>query len=175
MTASDPNFDAYVLKIHAVLEQLDYYRLLGLEPSASVDAIKEAFHKIAAKFHPDRNRDADPRVKKALYDIFKRLNEAYRILVDDGRRKQYNEGLQAGKVRLVQDGRKNTGPVSPEDTIKNLQARKFYVQAMDELKKGNLMNATLHSQVAAQHEPNAKVIRELLAAIKQAKAEAKKK
>ncbi|HUT77787.1 MAG TPA: DnaJ domain-containing protein, partial [Polyangia bacterium] len=82
MTVRDPAFDAYVLQIHAVLERLDYYRLLGVDRGARIPEIKRAFFGIAARFHPDRNRDAEQAVAAAIYEIFKRLNEAYRVLCD---------------------------------------------------------------------------------------------
>ena len=59
MKSRDPQFDNYVLKIHAVLDRIDYYRLLGVKHDATRADIKKAFHGIARKFHPDRNRDAD--------------------------------------------------------------------------------------------------------------------
>ena len=174
MTNRDPQFDAYILKIHAVLDRLDYYRLFGLEPSCNAVAVRKAFYAVAAKFHPDRNRDADPGVKKALYDIFKRLNEAYRVLCDPHRRKMYDEILAEGKVRLDQDMRKASGPKNPEDTIKNRDARQFYRKAVQEFDKGNLMQADLHIKMAASRDPKAKVIQELKAKIAAAKAAKKK-
>jgi DnaJ-class molecular chaperone len=175
MSNRDPNFDQYALKIHAVLDRLDYYRLLGVESSAGAATIKKAFYAIASKFHPDRNRDAEEAVQKALYDIFKRLNEAYRVLLDPARRKQYDQGLAGGKIRLEQDKRKGSGPQKPEDTIKSRDARQFYRQAAGELEKGNLMNAELHIKVAASREPNSPAIKELAGKIMEAKKKPKKK
>ena len=169
MSNRDPQFDAYVLKIHEVLDQLDYYRLLGVDREAGVSDIRKAFYSITAKFHPDRNRDAGPRIKKALYDIFKRLNEAYRILCDAPKRALYNKGLLSGKVRLEQENRRKTGPENPEDTIKSRDARQFYRQAATELKKGNLMNAQLHIKVAAGREPRSEAIKDLAKQIMEAK------
>lgn len=174
MTTRDPQFDAYVLKIHEVLDRLDYYRLLGVKQTSGVSEVRKAFYAVAAKFHPDRNRDADPKVKKALYDIFKRLNEAYRVLLDPTRRQLYSETLAGGKVRLDQDMRKGSGPANPEDTIKSREARQFYRQAAEELQKSNFMKAELHIKVAKMRDPEAKAIKDLETKIQEAKAEAKK-
>ncbi|MCP4606720.1 MAG: J domain-containing protein [Proteobacteria bacterium] len=175
MSRRDPKFDAYVLKIHEVLDQLDYYKLLGVDRQTGVSGVRKAFYAIAAKFHPDRNRDAEPAIHKALYEIFKRLNEAYRVLCDPERRKMYDECLSQGKVRLEQDTRRSLTPKSPEDTIKSRPARQFYHEAAEELKKGSLMNADLHIKVAASHEPNSPAIIQLAKQILEAKKAKKKK
>lgn len=179
MTARDPNFDAYVMQIHAVLDRLDYYRLLGVAPQDDVGKVKKAFHSIAAKFHPDRNRDAPDQVQKAIYDIFKRLNEAYRVLCDHERRQMYNQTLAEGQARLDTGIRKTAVPKTPEDTIRSRDARQFYRKALEALKDENLMQAELHVKVAHSREPGSKAIEELMkqiiAAKKEKKAKKKKK
>jgi curved DNA-binding protein CbpA len=174
MSSRDPAFDSYVMKIHAVLDRLDYYRLLGLERTARLPDIKKAFYSIAEKFHPDRNRDAAKDVQAAIYEIFKRLNEAYRILCDTQRRAQYDATLAQGKVRLEQDGRKTTVPKSPEDTISSREARQFYRQASEALQQGNLMQADLHLMMAKSREQNNAAIKQLEERIRAEKAARKK-
>ena len=165
----DPKFDNYVLEIHKVLDRLDYYHLLGVKQQAGVTEIRKAFFAIAAKFHPDRNRDADANVQTALYDIFKRLNEAYRILCNPQQRQLYNANLAEGKVRYEKSTRTKKGPQTAEDSIKNAQARQFFRKAAQELKNGNVLQAQLHIQVAQSRERGNKVIDALAAKIKQAK------
>lgn len=174
MTNRDPEFDAYVLKIFEVLDRLDYYRLLGVQKDARIPEIKKAFFGIAAKFHPDRNRDADENVGAAIYAIFKRLNEGYRVLCDHQRRVQYDQDIAAGKTRLEQDGRRKAIPKTAEDTMKSREARQFYRQAVEALKGGNLMQAELHAKVAGSREGENTAISDLLESIREAK-EAKKK
>ena len=175
MTTRDPQFDDYVLKIYAVLDRLDYYRLLGIGHESRVPEVKKAFFTIAAKFHPDRNRDAPDEVRKAIYDIFKRLNEAYRVLSDHEKRKRYDKGLGQGEVRLSQEGRRTTGPRSVEDTMKSREARQFYRQAAEAFKAGNLMQADLHIKVARGREGPHEAIDELAAQIREAMTAKKKK
>ena len=169
MSNRDPKLDAQVLKIHETLERVDYYQLLGVDRRADLSAVRKAFYIVAGKYHPDRNRDASPAVQKAMYNIFKRLNEAYRILCDPDRRKRYDMGLIKGKVRLDQSKRKSTEDKKPEDTIKSREARKFYLQAKQELKKGSIMNADLHIKVALGHERNSPAILTLAKKIQLAK------
>lgn len=169
MRSRDPQFDAYVLEIHNVLDRLDYYHLLGIEPSAGVNAVREAFLAIAAKFHPDRNRDASGEVQKALYDIFKRLNEAYRVLGDPEKKALYDKGRAQGQVRLEHVTR-SAGPKSPADALKSSQARQFYRQAVSDLKEGRLMQAELNLKLVLTHErEHSEVVEELRLALEAAK------
>src|SRR5574344_2167556 len=60
----------------------DYYETLGVSKSASKDEIKKAFYKLAAKYHPDK-KDGDEAK-------FKEINEAYQVLSNDQKRKEYD-------------------------------------------------------------------------------------
>jgi molecular chaperone DnaJ len=66
----------------------DYYETLGVSKSASKDEIKKAFHKMAHKYHPDKNKGDDSK--------FKEVNEAYQTLSDDQKRSQYDRFGSAG-------------------------------------------------------------------------------
>ena len=59
-----------------------FYERLGVEKTASAGEIKKAFHKRALKAHPDKGGDATE---------FKRLQEAYDVLKDEGKRAMYDE------------------------------------------------------------------------------------
>jgi len=60
----------------------DYYKILGLSKSASADEVKRAFRELAHKHHPDKGGDAEK---------FKELNEAYQVLGNPEKRKQYDQ------------------------------------------------------------------------------------
>ncbi|MCJ7633922.1 molecular chaperone DnaJ [Candidatus Bathyarchaeota archaeon] len=62
----------------------DYYEILSVSKNASKDEIKEAYRKLAMQYHPDRNKSPDAEEK------FKELSEAYAVLSDDDKRKQYD-------------------------------------------------------------------------------------
>ena len=170
----DPAFDDYVLKIHAVLDRLDYFRLLGVEKSARIPEIKKAFFAIAGKFHPDRNRDADPGTAQAIYEIFKRLNEGYRVLCDHEKRAAYDAGVADGRLRLTLEDRRTTVPKSPEESIQSREARQFFIKARDALKAGNLMQAELHIKMAKSRESDNAAIESIAAQVTVAKAEKQK-
>lgn len=63
----------------------DYYRTLGVSETAPPEDIKKAYRKLAKKYHPDANAN-DPQAA----DRFKEVGEAYSVLSDDGKRKQYD-------------------------------------------------------------------------------------
>jgi curved DNA-binding protein len=71
----------------------DYYKILGVNKSSSPEDIKKAYRKLAMKYHPDRNKD-----NKVAEERFKEISEAYAVLSDAEKRKQYDmfgaEGFQ---------------------------------------------------------------------------------
>lgn len=93
-------------KIHPVIENLqtvsnfhtsslfyakDYYTILGVPRSASQKEIKKAYYELAKKNHPDINK-GDPQAEAK----FQEVSEAYEILSDDTKRKQYDQWGTAG-------------------------------------------------------------------------------
>ncbi|KAK2714876.1 hypothetical protein QYM36_009168 [Artemia franciscana] len=64
----------------------NYYETLGVTKNATDTQIKKAFRKLALKYHPDKNKEAEAAEK------FKELAEAYDVLSDSKKRKQYDMG-----------------------------------------------------------------------------------
>jgi molecular chaperone DnaJ len=69
----------------------DYYAVLGMPASATHDEIKKQYRKLAAKHHPDKNQN-DPKAAER----FKEISEAYQVLGDPEKRKQYDQMRQLG-------------------------------------------------------------------------------
>lgn len=69
------------------VSQEDYYKILGINESTTQDEIKKTFRKLSLKHHPDKGGDSN---------MFKKINEAYQILGDEQKRKQYDHQRKFG-------------------------------------------------------------------------------
>ena len=68
------------------MSKRDYYEVLGVEKTATADEIKKAYRKLAKKYHPDANSDNKEEAEKK----FKEIAEAYEVLSDEGKKRQYD-------------------------------------------------------------------------------------
>ncbi|MFH1327547.1 MAG: molecular chaperone DnaJ [Candidatus Bathyarchaeota archaeon] len=71
-------------------DKRDYYEILGTSKDASKDEMKSAYRKLALHYHPDRNKSPDAEEK------FKEISEAYAVLSNDEKRRQYDAHGHAG-------------------------------------------------------------------------------
>jgi len=67
------------------LDNSDYYTILGLERGAGAKEIRVAYRELALKYHPDRNRNDDAAAEK-----MKTINEAYAVLSDPEKKREYD-------------------------------------------------------------------------------------
>ena len=77
----------------------DYYDILGVKKNASAEEIKKAYRKLALKYHPDHAKG-----DKASEEKFKKISEAYAVLSDKDKRKQYDTfGSEGFSQRFSQE------------------------------------------------------------------------
>lgn len=89
-----------VRKIYGVLDELDYYQLLGVELTADAKALRDSYFELSLEFHPDRFfllRSGD--LKEKIYAVYRRISEAYAVLGDPRRRATYDDARQTQDVK----------------------------------------------------------------------------
>lgn len=70
------------------MNKKDYYEVLGVEKNANLSEIKKQFKKLAKEYHPDKQINDEDKIKSE--EKFKEINEAYNVLSDENKRKQYD-------------------------------------------------------------------------------------
>ena len=77
----------------------DYYKILGVQKTASDEEIKKAYRKLAMKYHPDHTKG-----DKGAEEKFKKISEAYAVLSDKEKRKEYDTfGSEGFRQRFSQE------------------------------------------------------------------------
>ncbi|KAJ7965793.1 Chaperone protein DnaJ [Quillaja saponaria] len=76
------NFDFFP----ALSKPMDYYKILEVDYDATDDAIRSNYIRLALKWHPDKQKDQD-----AATSRFQEINEAYQVLSDPVKRREYDE------------------------------------------------------------------------------------
>jgi len=104
-----------------MLTNKDYYKILGVPRSASAKDIKKAYYQLAQKYHPDKNQSGDK-------NKFQEVSEAYEVLGDDAKRKQYDtfgstsdaSSSGPGQAGFRQGGFQYQSQVDPEELFRTI-------------------------------------------------------
>jgi curved DNA-binding protein len=101
----------------------DYYQALGVSKDASQEEVKKAFRGLASLYHPDHN----PQSQKQAEEKFKEINEAYQVLGDEHKRRQYDYLIASTQYRqefVIEDSfGAYFDQISDEETLQQLLRR----------------------------------------------------
>mgnify|MGYP000641734100 CR=1 FL=1 len=119
------------------MNKKDYYEVLGVSKTATDEEIKRAFRKLAKQYHPDINKEPGAEEK------FKEIGEAYAVLSDATKRRQYDQfghaafqnGAGAGGASGFQGF--NMGDIDLEDILGDLFGRMAFFKLFLEFGRGS--------------------------------------
>ena len=138
----------------AVLDSLSYYELLRTRNEAGADELKAAFYAFATDFHPDAHAGRPRHEREAIGVIFKRGNEAYRVLGNPALRARYDQALAQGDVRpqgllsLAPPAETAPQPPKGQDRMRHPNARQFVMRAEELMEKGDPKQAKIQLTLA---------------------------
>jgi len=155
-----------VEELYTHLNDGSYYVFLGITPRATPSHIQEAFYRRAEKLHPDRFFSlSDLELRNQIYEVYKRVAEAYRVLENPAARKEYDAGLATGQVRMILQPREGVSLKQPDEGIESPQAKRFFRLGLDALRGGDLKGALLNFNFALSMEPGNAAIQAQVAAV----------
>ncbi len=146
-----------------VLDTLSYYEIFRVQQGVGADDLRAAFYAFASDFHPDAHSGRPRRERDAISHIFKRGNEAYRVLSSPPLRARYDEALALGDVRpqhlLSLSGVATESQMPPAaakggDRMRNPSARPFIMRAEELFKKGDAKQAKIQLVLAMHMDPS---------------------
>ncbi len=155
-----------------IMDELDYYQLLHLEPGASQSEVKRAYFAASRLLHPDVNRHLDAQIQTECMQISKRVTEAYCVLRDPRSRSAYDsqctsEGTDL-RMQLADARASHAKKDNEERQGRTAQGRQFYQKAAAALKRDELPAAVSNLQMALTFEPDNAFFKEQLAEAKAA-------
>jgi hypothetical protein len=146
----------------AVLDQLDYFEVMGLDSAATPADIKRAFHHQSRTYHPDRFfQSADTELRARVHAVYKRVTEAYFVLRDDSRRKKYLADI-SGPERLQKlrfdelaeaEAKAQVKKEVAEQIGTHPKGRQFFQVGVADLEAGRLASAERNIKLALTYEP----------------------
>ena len=154
--------------LHEILDELDYYRLLQLDPDCVQGDIEPASRTASKKHHPDRvSALGDSGVSAKANEIFQRVKEAGENLSDPDKRAQYDEVLKAGVLRMTEEAlaiaeQERLKSESPEHAASDPKAEKYWHMALKDWDDKNFKGCVMNIQFALSFEPDNEVMKEWL-------------
>ena len=148
----DAAFTEEIMRLYDGLEELSYYDYLGLRHGCDYIAVREGFYARAQRYHPDQfvHRTGES-LKEAVYEVYKRMTEAYNVLLDPELRLAYDKALAGGQMRLSEVARARR--ITPEERqVSNTLARIYLRSAKKKLARGRMLEAWIDAKLALSLE-----------------------
>lgn len=151
-----------ILSTYKNLDNLNYYKILGIEKNSDRREIKRAYFALSREFHPDRYfRKSIGRFKAMLEAIFKKVSEAYEILYDPKSREEYDKSIvseekiaEARKEseKQVRTGRPMDKALKP--IVERLaKAKSFFKAGKKDFLDKNYKSASVNFKLAIAYDP----------------------
>ena len=155
-----------------IMDELDYYQILHLEPGASQSEIKRAYFASSRVMHPDANRHLSTEVQVECMRVAKRVTEAYCVLRDPRSRTAYDaqrsEEDSDIRIQLADAKASHVKKDNQERQGKTPQGRQFYQKAAAALERDEAAAAVSNLQMALTFEPDNAFFKEKLSEAKAA-------
>ena len=154
---------AEIKALARIMDELDYYQLMDVEPGASPREVKEYYYSTSRNFHHDANRHVVGDLRAAILEIAKRVTEAYAVLRDPRRREAYNHLLENGRgVRLQLAQATEDGRQQVENGASTPQGRQYWSLAQSAIARDDWSAAARNLQTALAFEPSNPALRSAL-------------
>jgi curved DNA-binding protein CbpA len=161
----EQKFSEEVIVLATLIDEMNYYQVLRVNPRASLGQIREAYHAQSRLYHPDRYFNyPDGPFKQSIYKISKRVTEAYVTLRDAQKRQFYDQQLQQSdskKLRYTEQSEQAQKKAKVEETGKTEKGRQLYRQGMAEMKRRDFVAAERTFKMALAYEPDSELFKKL--------------
>ena len=139
-----------------IIGELDYYRVLNVEPDVSGRDLKLAYYQNSRAYHPDANRTLDAPTRERCHEISKVITEAYCVLRDPRKREAYNGHLESGggiRMQLAAAQAAHAKNQAERRTGTTPQGKQFLLKAEEDIRNENISGAIQNLQMALTFEP----------------------
>jgi DnaJ-class molecular chaperone len=130
----------------------DHYAVLGVPRSANAEAVRDAFHAFARRYHPDRWMQHTEAEREEAARTYRQGAEAYRVLMDPAARADYDATLP-GAPKAKAGRSPESAASSSAMALRNPRARPFVQQAQAAIRAGDLRTAKLNLTLALNADP----------------------
>ena len=144
---------AEIKALARVIDRLDYYQLLKLDPRANASQLRSAYHDARKRFHPDCFLGHPDDLRGAVDRIARRITEGYLVLRDRQRRAAYDSALSSGHLRLSHEVEEDAKTEAQQQRGATANGKRYLTLCEEEERRGALPKAIGHLKTAITFEP----------------------